>query len=255
MKLLIINPNISQSVTELIAAEAARTASPGTMLTTLTAPSGVAYIETRFEALLGAWSVANLAAEHLGEHDAVIIAAFGDPGLMAMQEVLPCPVVGLTQASLASASLLGNRISIVAISSRIRVWYRETVAQYGLLGRLASIRGLDAPLSDISSVQQDQGSRLVEIAHRCVAEDGADVIILAGAPLAGLARQVGARLPVPVVDGVSSAVRQAEGLVRQKPQRPKAGSFAPPPDKPHQGLPEALAALLEGSRRTARSQD
>lgn len=248
MKLLIINPNISQSVSELIAAEAARTAAPGTQITMLTAPSGVAYIETRFEALLGAWSVANLAAEHVEGHDALIIAAFGDPGLMAMQEVLPCPVVGLTQASLASASLLGNRISIVAISSRIRVWYRETVAQYGLLGRLASIRGLDEPLADIGSVQQDQAARLVEMAHRCVNEDGADVIILAGAPLAGLARQVGAQLPVPVVDGVSSAVRQAEGLIRQRPQRPRAGSFAPPPAKPHQGLPDALGRMLDASR-------
>ncbi len=248
MKLLVINPNISQSVTDLIAAEAHRTASPGTVITTVTASVGVAYIETRFEALLGAWSVANLAAEHLADHDAVVIAAFGDPGLMAMQEVLPCPVVGLTQASLASASLLGNRISIVSISSRIKVWYRETVAQYGLLGRLASIRGLDEPLADIGSVQQDQAGRLVEMAHRCVAEDGADVIILAGAPLAGLARSVGAQLPVPVVDGVSSAVRQAESLVRQKPQRPRAGSFAPPPDKPHGGLPPALARLLDASR-------
>jgi Asp/Glu/hydantoin racemase len=248
MKLLIINPNISQSVTDLIAAEAARTAAPGTQITTLTAPSGVAYIETRFEALLGAWSVANLAAEHHEGHDALIIAAFGDPGLMAMQEVLPCPVVGLTQASLASASLLGNRISIVAISSRIRVWYRETVAQYGLLGRLASIRGLDEPLADIGSVQQDQAARLVEMAHRCVNEDGADVIILAGAPLAGLARQVGAQLPVPVVDGVSSAVRQAEVLVRQRPQRARAGGFAPPPAKPHQGLPGALGRMLDASR-------
>jgi allantoin racemase len=248
MKLLIINPNISQSVSDLIANEAARTAAPGTQITMLTAPSGVAYIETRFEALLGAWSVANLAAEHIGGHDALIIAAFGDPGLMAMQEVLPCPVVGLTQASLASASLLGNRISIVAISSRIRIWYRETVAQYGLLGRLASIRGLDEPLSDIGSVQQDQAARLVEMAHRCVNEDGADVIILAGAPLAGLARQVGAQLPVPVVDGVSSAVRQVEGLIRQRPQRPRAGSFAPPPAKPHQGLPDALGRMLDASR-------
>ena len=248
MKLLVINPNISQSVTELIAAEARRTAAPGTSITPVTASVGVAYIETRFEALVGAWAVANLTAEHLADHDAVVIAAFGDPGLMAMQEVLPCPVVGLTQASLASASLLGNRISIVAISSRIRIWYRETVAQYGLLGRLASIRGLDEPLADIGSVQQDQAGRLVEMAHRCVNEDGADVIILAGAPLAGLARSVGAQLPVPVVDGVSSAVRQAESLVRQRPQRARAGSFAPPPAKPHVGLPEALARLLEGSR-------
>jgi hypothetical protein len=87
-----------------------------------------------------------------------------------------------------SACLLGQRFSIVAISSRIRAWYRETVEHNGLVGRLASIRGLDEPLADIGTVQADQGERLVALAERCVKEDGADVIVLAGAPLAGLAR-------------------------------------------------------------------
>ena len=86
-------------------------------------------------------------------------------------------------------------------------------------GRLASIRGLDEPLADIGAVQEDQGERLVALAERCVAEDGADVIVLAGAPLAGLARSLRGRLPVPVVDGVSSAVRHAETLVALQPGR------------------------------------
>ena len=96
MRLLIINPNTSDSVTELIAAEARRSASPGTGLTVLTAPFGVAYIETRFEALIGAYATAQLAAERHTGHDAVIVAAFGDPGLTALREVLPVPVLGMT---------------------------------------------------------------------------------------------------------------------------------------------------------------
>ncbi len=244
-RLLLINPNISDSVSELIRAEAQRSASPGTTVEVLTAPFGVAYIETRFEALIGAWAAAQLAAEHHQRFDAVIIAAFGDPGLFGLREALPCPVTGLSEAALASACLLGQRLSIVAISQRIRAWYRETVHAYGLEGRLASIRGLDEPLADIGSVQADQGERLVALAERCVAEDGADVIVLAGAPLAGLARGLQGRLPVPAVDGVSSAVRHAETLLALQPGRAVRGSFAPPPVKPHRGLPPAIARLLE----------
>lgn len=245
-RLLLINPNISDSVSALIRAEAERCAAPGTTIQVLTAPFGVAYIETRFEALVGAYAAAQLAAEHHAGFDAVIVAAFGDPGLDGLREALPCPVTGLTEAALASACLLGGRFSIVAISQRIRAWYRETVESYGLASRLASIRGLDEPLADIGSVQADQGERLLQLAQRCVQEDGADVIVLAGAPLAGLARSVAARLPVPVVDGVSSAVRHAESLVALKPGAARAGSFAPPPVKPNRGLPPALAALLRG---------
>ena len=244
MKLLLINPNISDSVSALIRAEALRTASAGTEVEVLTAPFGVAYIETRFEALIGAYAAAQLAAEHHAGCDAVIIAAFGDPGLGGLREALPCPVTGLTEAALASACLLGQRFSIVAISQRIRAWYRETVAHDGLVDRLASIRALDEPLADIGSVQDDQGERLLALAERCVAEDGADVIVLAGAPLAGLARSLRGRLPVPVVDGVSSAVRHAESLVALAPGRATRGSFAPPPVKPNLGLPPALAQLL-----------
>ena len=244
MKLLLINPNISASVTTLIHDEAQRSASAGTMLTALTAPFGVAYIETRFEALIGASAVAELAAAHAPGHDAVVIAAFGDPGLMAMREVLTMPVVGLTEAALMSACMLGQRFSIIAISARISAWYRECVDSYGLLGRLASIRSLDRPLRDVASIQQDHRDALLALADQAVRQDGADVIVLAGAPLAGLARSLKGQLPVPVVDGVSSAVLHAETLVALQPGLALGGSFAAPPIKPNAGLSPAIAALL-----------
>ncbi|MBD8828168.1 aspartate/glutamate racemase family protein [Pseudomonas sp. CFBP 13602] len=244
MRLLIINPNISQSVTDLIETEARRTVATDTQIQMATAPSGVAYIETRFEALLGAHAAAVIAGERQGSYDAVLVAAFGDPGLLALKEVLDVPVVGMTEAALMTAAQLGQRISIIAISRRITSWYRECVAQNGMLDRLASIRHLDRPLRDAGSVQEDHAERLLELSHLAVNEDGADVLILAGAPLAGLARGLAGRLPVPVVDGVSCGVAQAQLLHRLQAGRATQGSFARPPAKPNQGLPPGLQALL-----------
>jgi Asp/Glu/hydantoin racemase len=244
MKLLVVNPNITESVTQLIGDEARRAASPGTAITTLTARFGVAYIETRFEALIGAYAVAELAAEHAAGHDALVVAAFGDPGVPGLREALDIPVVGLTEAALASACLLGHRFSIVAISRRITAWYREAVEQNGLAGRLASIRSLETPLRDIGTVQADHAGRLRELCNAVVEEDRADVIILGGAPLAGLARTIAGEIPVPVVDGVSSAVRHAETLAALKPGAARSGSFAPPPQKANAGLSGAMQALL-----------
>ncbi|HEY1089743.1 MAG TPA: aspartate/glutamate racemase family protein, partial [Burkholderiaceae bacterium] len=207
---------------------------------------GVAYIETRFEALIGAYAAAQLAAEHHARCDALVVAAFGDPGLGGLREAMGIPVTGLTEAALASAHLLGHRISIIAISQRIQAWYREVVDSYGFGGRLASIRALDRPLSGIGAVQDEHAQALKALAERAVEEDGADVIVLAGAPLAGLARSLQGQLPVPVVDGVSSAVRHAETLVALRPGQAQRGSFAPPPTKPNRGLPPAIASLLAG---------
>lgn len=249
MRLLLINPNISDSVSTLIADEARRTASADTSIEVLTAPFGVAYIETRFEALIGAYAAAQLAAEHHHRADAIIVAAFGDPGLPALREAVPIPIVGMSEAAFASASLLGQRFSIIAISSRITAWYRETVERCGLISRLASIRGLDEPLADIGSVQTDKASQLLALCDSAVRQDGADVLVIAGAPLAGLARQIRDRLPVPAVDGVSCAVAQAEALTRLAPKPAIGGSFAPPPDKPNRGLPSAIVQMLESRRR------
>ncbi|WP_029527972.1 aspartate/glutamate racemase family protein [Polaromonas glacialis] len=244
MKLLLINPNISDTVSDLIRVEAQRSASPGTEIEVLTAPFGVAYIETRFESLIGAYATAQLAAEHHARFDVVVVAAFGDPGLSGLREVLPVPVTGLTEAALASAHLLGNRISVIAISQRIQAWYREVITAYGFSSRLASIRALDRPLSSIGDIQSEHEQALKALAERAVDEDGADVIVLAGAPLAGLARALHDQLPVPVVDGVSSAVRHAESLVAMQLSQTRRGSFAPPPTKPNRGLPPAIEELL-----------
>lgn len=244
MKLLVINPNISRDVTRLIEAEASRSTRPGTELTLATAPFGVAYIETRAEAQIGGYAAMQVAADRYAEHDAVVVAAFGDPGLPALREILPIPVVGMTEAALVSACQQGSRFSVIAISQRIQAWYRETIVGYGFGERLASIRALDEPLAHIGRVQEDQGERLVALAERAVVDDGADVLILAGAPLAGLARSVADRLPVPALDGVTCALHQAQALVDLGAATPSAGSFAAPPTKPCRGLPDALAKLV-----------
>jgi len=245
MRLLVVNPNISERLSQLMAEVARDAASPGTEIAMVTAAFGVEYIETRFEALIGAYAAAQLVAGHAAGHDAVVIAAFGDPGAAGIREVLDIPVVGVTEAALATACLLGGRFSIIAISRRITAWYRESVAANGLIGRLASIRSLDQPLREVGSVQVDQAARLRGLCIAAVEEDGADVIIPAGAPLAGLARSLAGEIPVPVVDSVASAVRQAEALVALGPGVARAGSFAPPPAKRVAGLPEALMRLLQ----------
>jgi len=244
MRLLIVNPNTSDSVSALIKKEAQRVASPHVEIQVVTAALGVAYIETRAEAAVGAYATLNALAEHHGHYDAAVVAAFGDPGLLAARELLDVPVTGMTESALMTAAMLGGKISIVAISRRIRTWYEETVARYGMSSRLASIRSLENSLRNIATIQEDHGEQLIALCKQAVDEDGADVIIIAGAPLAGLARTVADRIPVPLVDGVSCAVQQAETLVNIHPHAPQAGSYAAPPSKAVSSLSPALMQLL-----------
>ncbi|WP_454699833.1 aspartate/glutamate racemase family protein [Arthrobacter humicola] len=258
MKLLVINPNISDDVTALIESEALRSASPGTELVVRTAGHGVEYIETRFESLIAAGAVAEIIAEYAGEVDGapidgapidgVVVAAFGDPGMPALKELTDVPVIGITEAALCAAALQGHRFSIIAISDRIRPWYRDCVERFGLGGRLASIRSINESLNGIGSVQQDFKETLLALSRQAVTEDGADVVILAGAPLAGLARELRGQIPVPVVDGISAGIRMAEAVVGLQSGPHRAGAFAPPPLKARKGLSENLDAALAAAQ-------
>jgi allantoin racemase len=144
-----------------------------------------------------------------------------------------------------TACMLGRRFAIVTVAAALGPWYRECVEQHGLTGRLAGIRMLDGAFRSITDVQAEKEALLVELANRAVTEDGADVVILAGAPLAGLAEKIADRIPVPVVDQVAAAVKQIEALVTLRPRKATAGTFRRPAAKPTIGLDPALAARIE----------
>ena len=245
MRILVLNPNTSEGITARLMAAATEAAAPGTELVPLTASRGVPYIATRAEAQIGGAIALEMLAEHHGQFDAAIIAAFGDPGLMGARELFDLPVVGMAEAAMLSACMLGRRFAIVTFARALGPWYEECVDMHGLRSRLAGIRMLDGSFASVSDVQEEKEAVLVELANRAVAEDEADVVILAGAPLAGLAARVRDRIAVPVVDQMAAAVKQAEALVALQPRKATAGTFRRPDAKPTLGLPAALAARIE----------
>src|SRR6516164_9053291 len=193
MRILILNPNTSTDVTARLAAAAKQATAEGTSIATATATRGVPYIATRAEAQIGGAIALEMLAEHSRDVDAAIIAAFGDPGLFGARELFDIPVVGMAEAAMLTACMLGRRFSIVTFARALGPWYQECVEMHGLRERCAGIRMLDGAFRSISKVQDEKEALLVELANRAVREDEADVIILAGAPLAGLAAKVKAK--------------------------------------------------------------
>jgi allantoin racemase len=184
-------------------------------------------------------------AERHRDYDAAIIAAFGDPGLFGARELFDIPIVGMAEASMLTACMLGRRFAIVTFARALGPWYQECVDMHGLTSRCAGIRMLDAPFKEVGNVQDEKESLLAELAGRAALELDADVVILAGAPLAGLAARVRERIPVPVIDQMAAAVKQAEALVTLGVRKATVGAFRRPDAKPTIGLPEALAARIE----------
>jgi allantoin racemase len=246
MKLLLVNPNTTSAITDRLMAAALQAAAPGTEITRVTAKTGVPYISTRTEEAIAAVAVLEILADQGGAYDGAIIAAFGDPGLLAAKELFDFPVVGLAEASMLAACALGRRFGIVTFAQALGDWYGDSVRRDRLEVRCAGIRALDEPFAAVADVQSEKQDKLVELALASVERDGADVVILAGAPLAGLAPLVADRIPVPLVDCCAAAVVQLEAAVRLAPRKATAGSGKRPAFKPSVGLAPGLAKRLAG---------
>lgn len=243
MNILLLNPNTTVAMTEAMSRVASNVVGPGTVLKPVTAETGFPYISSRAEAQVAGAIALDLIARHRHEVDGVVIAAFGDPGLLAARELFDLPVVGMAEAAMTSALLLGQRFGFVTFTRHMRPWYEQSVQQAGLQSRFAGVRTPETGFQSVATVQDELFDELRALVQQAVDEDGADVVILAGAPLAGLAQRY-TDAPAVLVDPISAAVTQAEALARLAPRGAHAGSFARPPGKASTGLPAALAAWI-----------
>ena len=176
--------------------------------------------------------------------DAIIIAAFGDPGLTAARELFDLPVVGMAGAAVMSAALLGERFAIVTFSPFMARWYSDCVHQSGLGNRFTGVRcPATAPerLDNVASaLQQD----LTDLTREATTQDGADVVILGGAPLAGLAPVIALDAPGILIDPIATATAQALALTRLAPRYTNRANR--PARKSATGLGADLTAVIAG---------
>jgi allantoin racemase len=239
LRVLMINPNTSAAVTEMLAARVREVVGRSATIVPVTARFGARYIASRAAAVIAGHAALDALAEHVANCDAVYLACFGDPGLAGLKEISPVPVVGMAEAALQSACALGDRFAIVTGGALWGPMLKELVVGLGLTDRLAAIRTVALSGDEIA---RDPDLALNDIATACDAcatEDGADVVILGGAALCGVADRIRAAVPVPLICSVeagSQAVVAACNRVQCIRSPPKTSSV---------GLTDALAKLLE----------
>jgi allantoin racemase len=232
MKILVINPNTSESMTEHLERELARLKSAGTELTVVNPPHGPVSIESAYdEALAVPPMLALIKQAELDGYDAAVIACFSDPGLHAARELVSIPVLGIQEAALHAAAQLGFRFTITTTFPKRVPAKIEAVKLAGMESRLASVRPLNMTVLDMDRDPECTKARLIDVCRAAAAEDGAEVVILGCAGLAGYAEDVEAETGMKVLDPSPVALKTAEMLVSLGLKHSKRGLFAQPPAK------------------------
>jgi allantoin racemase len=189
-----------------------------------------ATIESTYDEYMSVPHTLQLVAEAARRgYDAVVTGCFGDPGVDAARELVKIPVIGPGEACLHAASMLGGTFSIITVGDGTVRSSREQVHKAGLDYHLASIACLGAGVMEIRKAEDSLYQRLLALAQHCLADDGADVIVIGCASMSyAFADRLAGDLPVPVLHAPRVALRVAEMLVGARLSHSKKAFPTPP---------------------------
>ena len=238
MKIKLINPNTTQSMTDSIYNMAVRYADADTEITAVSPLTGPDSIECYVDEYLAVPGVIQEVIKGAKEEnaDAFIIACFGDPGLAAAREVTEKPVLGICESAITTAKFIAPYFSVVSVLDRSRKVTEDVVKAYGAESFCRSIRTTGLSVLEFGKNPEKGLKALAEQGRRAVEEDGAECILLGCAGFVDFVDRLREELGVPVLDGVMPAVKLAEALVKMNVKTSKANTWKAPEVKEIKGF-------------------
>jgi allantoin racemase len=245
-RLLVVNPNTSQAMTETIRVSAECAARPLDVdVDTVCASAGPESIEGRFDEIVSAYWTLDTVMRVADGYDGIVVACFSQHVVIeGIREATEIPTLGILEASVLYALPLGARFSIVTTSTRWEPLLADSLRSLGLHERCASVRSSGLAVLDLDRLpHRDVLQRLTEEAELAVTRDGAEVIILGCAGMAGLQDAVSERVLVPVLDAVAAGVSVVAALAQAGARTSKRNQYGPVLARSTAGLPPGLARV------------
>lgn len=228
MKILVINPNTTASMTEHIGKAARKAASSGTEIVAVNPAHGPVSIEGYFDEAMSLAGLLDVIRRN-PDCDAVVIACFDDTGLDAARCLTERPVIGIGEAAYHFASMISNKFSVVTTLARSVPALEHNLARYGLSARCARVRSSEVAVLELEKPGSDARRKISAEIGLALTEDRAEAIVLGCAGMASLANDLAVEHGLPVLDGVSCAVRMAEAMAGLDLRTSRLGGYAPPP--------------------------
>lgn len=229
MRIQLINPNSTQTMTAQVEAVARRAAAVGTVIKAVNPPATPASIEGHADEALSVPAMLDLVRQ--GEADganAHVIACFDDPGLGAAREVATAPVIGICEASVHAVTMISARFSVITSLERSVPILEDLMYAYGVERRCRRVRAVDLPVLTLESDPLFAREKIAREIAAAMREDRCDAIVLGCAGMSDHCAWLQRGSGLPVIDGVVAAVKFAEALVGAGYATSKAGAYARP---------------------------
>lgn len=211
MRILVINPNSTVSMTDGIVNVARAASAPDVQITGITNASAPPAIQGEGDGLAATPGVVQTAAAAASQgFDAVIIACFDDTGLDEARAKAAVPVIGIGQAAFHAAMLFGGKFSVITTLQVSVPVIEDNIARYGLAGICAGVHASGLPVLSLERAPDIARKTLQSCAHEISDTDGCSAVVMGCAGMAAFGPSIAAASGIPAIDGVAAAV----GLAR-----------------------------------------
>ena len=225
MKILVINPNTTASMTTKIGAAARAVARPDTEIVATNSQNGPASIQGFLDV---ATCVPGLLAEVVRhpDVDAIVVACFDDTGVDAVRTMVSVPVLGIGEAAYHAASMISTKFSVITTLLRSVPGLENNLMRYGLAQKCVRVRATDIPVLKLEEGDHATLSKIRSEIREAIEQDKAEAIVLGCAGMSDLMTQLSEEFGLPIIDGVAAAVTFAEALVNNSLKTSKVGAYS-----------------------------
>jgi len=225
MKILVINPNTTASMTTKIGAAARAVARPDTEIVATNSQNGPASIQGFLDV---ATCVPGLLAEVVRhpDVDAIVVACFDDTGVDAVRTMVSVPVLGIGEAAYHAASMISTKFSVITTLLRSVPGLENNLMRYGLAQKCVRVRATDIPVLKLEEGDHATLSKIRSEIREAIEQDKAEAIVLGCAGMSDLMTQLSEEFGLPIIDGVAAGVTFAEALVNNSLKTSKVGAYS-----------------------------
>ncbi|RYC30318.1 aspartate/glutamate racemase family protein [Lichenibacterium minor] len=205
--ILLINPNTSIRTTETMLVAARAASLPGSTIRGATAARGAGMILDEAALAVAAEEVFRVGRDESAGYDAVIVSAFGDPGVVRLRALLSIPVIGIGEAGLREAAAGSRRFGIATTTPGLVARMQASVHALGLDAGFTGLRVCAGSPTAHAADPAGQYAALARAVEDCMVHDGAERVVIGGGPLSASAARLRHRFAAAIVEPVPAAVR------------------------------------------------
>lgn len=217
-RILVVNPNRSLGVTNTFVTHARAVAPSGVIIDGVTGTFGAEIVSMEAENIIAAHSALDLLARHAEGYDAAILAISYDSGLDGAREVMPIPVIGMTEAALMAATAIDGPIGIVVFGASSLPLYQRLVRRYGLEHRIAGWEVVMIGSAAGYLTPETQDEAVIQAILRLQSRRGVAAVVICGTAIVGMAQRLQPRVDVRVFDSAAPSVAAALDAIAENPR-------------------------------------